>query len=127
MQQIIRSDESLVEENDQEMGRSIGLDKAKLLKYFLKVIGLFEQTSCHLAVLKVAETAVMCFNEHDPCSVSHKCFHIIYNINFSLFPQAVLWSILFKYHLRLGYYQDAYMDLMSNPDVTRSHFILVCV
>lgn len=43
-------------------------DKRKLLKYFLKVVGLFEQASCHLAVLKVAKTAVMCFDKDDTVS-----------------------------------------------------------
>jgi hypothetical protein len=75
-------------------------DKEKLLKYFLKVIGLFEQTSSHLAVIKVAKTAVMCFDKDD-------------------LQSAVLWSILFKYHLHLIYYEDAYMDMMNNPDLTR--------
>ena len=50
-------------------GEEKSSDKEKLLKYFLKVIGLFEQTSSHLAVIKVAKTAVMCFDKDDLKSV----------------------------------------------------------
>ena len=63
LQQVIRSGAGeYVEEKDS--------NKEKLLKYFLKVVGLFEQASCHLAVLKVAKTAVICFDKDDLQSVS---------------------------------------------------------
>lgn len=80
-------------------------------KYYLKVIELFEQASCHCAVLKVAEVAVANYDRDDP-------------------RLAVLWSIMFKYHLQLGYYEKAHRDMMSNPDLTRrkeclQHFIVV--
>lgn len=34
--------------------------------------------------------------------------------------QVVLWSTLFKYHLELGHYREAYEAMMANPDPIRS-------
>ena len=62
LQQVVSSGEE-GEERD-------GGDRGRLLKYFLKVIGLFEQASCHLAVIKIAKTAVLCFERGDLQSVS---------------------------------------------------------
>lgn len=36
------------------------------------------------------------------------------------FPQVVVWSALFKYHLELGHYESAYKAMMANPDAVRS-------
>lgn len=67
MQQVISS-------RGEDGGGKQEPDKRKLLKYFLKVVGLFEQASCHLAVLKVAKTAVMCFDKDDTVSdIDSKC------------------------------------------------------
>lgn len=33
--------------------------------------------------------------------------------------QVVLWSTLFKYHLELGHYKEAYEAMMANPDPIR--------
>lgn len=34
--------------------------------------------------------------------------------------QVVLWSTLFKCHLELGHYEEAYEAMMANPDPIRS-------
>ena len=74
LQQVISSGRGGEDGKDREERGVVDGDREKLLKYFLKVIGLFEQASCHLAVLKVAETAVMCFDRHDLRSVSSYSF-----------------------------------------------------
>lgn len=33
--------------------------------------------------------------------------------------QVVLWSTLFKYHLELGHYKEAFEAMMANPDPIR--------
>lgn len=40
------------------------------LRYYLKVMSLFEQVSCPLAVVDIAKTAVRHTNKDDPLSVS---------------------------------------------------------
>lgn len=71
MQQVTRSRrESLVLEEGEEEEEEWGEGGGRKLHYYLKVMGLFEQVSCPLAVLDIAEKAVRQADDHDPLSVS---------------------------------------------------------
>ena len=50
---------------------------------------------------------VSSISNHDPAYILH------------VFPQAILWSNLFKYHLELGHSEQAYRAMLGNPDPVR--------
>lgn len=73
LQQVTRSrrDSSVGEEGEEEEGEEEwGEGGGRKLHYYLKVMGLFEQVSCPLAVLDIAEKAVRQADDYDPLSVS---------------------------------------------------------
>lgn len=61
-----REDREGEEEIEEEWGQGGG----RKLHYYLKVMGLFEQVSCPLAVLDIANKAVRQADDHDPLCVS---------------------------------------------------------
>ena len=72
LQQVTRSRRS--SSGDEEEGEGDddvqGEEKERKLRYYLKVMTLFEQVSCPLSVVSIAETAVTHADKDDPLSVS---------------------------------------------------------
>ena len=77
MQQVTcsKKDNSVEEEGEggEGVGEEWGQEGGRKLHYYLKVMGLFEQVSCPLAVLDIAEKAVSQADDHDPLCVSPFC------------------------------------------------------
>lgn len=81
-----------------------------LVEYFVKVMRLFEQAEFPSYVISAASSALTIAAKDDP------------NI-------PMLWSVIFKYHLQLEHYSDAYATIVHNTDRTRrrdclKHFIV---
>ncbi|XP_047124600.1 nuclear pore complex protein Nup160 [Hydra vulgaris] len=77
-------------------------EKELLVQYFVKVMRLFEQWNHPLMVISAASSAI--------AMASNKSKN-----------KPVLWSVVFKYHLQLGHYSEAYAAIVHNPDKTRRH------
>ena len=61
---------------DREDGEGEEKEQWKL-RYYLRVMGLFERVSCPLAVLRIAVTAVRHVDKDDPISVSSYHLYIM--------------------------------------------------
>jgi nuclear pore complex protein Nup160 len=101
LQQVVRNISGEGEEGEEDNDKQVQGERGeRTLRYYLKVITLFEQVSCPIGVVSIAKTAVRHAAKDDPLSV-------------------VLWSTLFKYHLELGHFEEAYDAMMANPDPIR--------
>lgn len=63
-------------DEEEEVGTGEGegsVEGGMVLQYYLKVMNLFEHATCPLAVLDIAEKAMLLVNSNDPLSVSEMC------------------------------------------------------
>ena len=53
------------------------------------------------------------------CCIIPMCITLFIILISLPFPQATLWSKVFKYELELGHNQEAYNAMLANPDSSR--------
>ena len=88
LQRVICSDDGGLGEQEgegEDKGEGVGKG-GMVLQYYLKVMSLFEKVSCPLAVLDIAEKAVVLVEKSDPLSVSLTMLSTASNVFASIAP-----------------------------------------
>ena len=71
LQQVVRNISGEGEEGEEDNDKQVQGERGeRTLRYYLKVITLFEQVSCPIGVVSIAKTAVRHAAKDDPLSVS---------------------------------------------------------